>query len=208
MGDAENLPFDDASFDVVTNLESSHTYPDIRAFLGQVRRVLRPGGWFLHTDLLAGAALDGGEGASSPRSGSPRSPTARSRANVLASCDEVAENRTEAFGAADATIDNFLAIPGSPVYEQMASGAWEYRIVRSRLARMTSTRVDAWMLPVVPGAADDPAFVAVIGTDDAARISRLGRRADHDRAVCARVAARAAIGRRLGIPAAQRAARR
>ena len=68
---------------------------------------------------------------------------------------------------------------------------------------MTSTRVDAWMLPVVPGAADDPAFVAVIGADDAARISRLGRHADRDRAVCARVAARAAIGRRLGIPAAR-----
>ena len=44
VGDAENLPFDDASFDVVTNLESSHTYPDMRAFLGEVRRVLRPAG--------------------------------------------------------------------------------------------------------------------------------------------------------------------
>ena len=132
VGDAENLPFDDASFDVVTNLESSHTYPDMRAFLGQVRRVLRPGGWFLHTDLLAGQrwmevkAILAALGFTTV---SDREITA----NVLASCDEVAENRTEAFGARDATIDNFLAIPGSPVYEQMASGAWEYRIVRSRL---------------------------------------------------------------------------
>ncbi len=30
-------------------------------------------------------------------------------------------------------IDNFLAVPGSPVYEQMHSGAWEYRIVRAHL---------------------------------------------------------------------------
>ena len=132
VGDAENLPFDDASFDVVTNLESSHTYPDMRAFLREVTRVLRPGGWFLHADLLAGqrwmevkailAAL-----------GFTTVADREITANVLASCDEVAENRTGAFGARDATIDNFLAVPGSPVYEQMASGAWEYRIVRSRL---------------------------------------------------------------------------
>jgi SAM-dependent methyltransferase len=54
VGDAEHLPIDEASCDVVTNLESSHTYPDMRAFLGEVRRVLRPGGWFLHGDLLPG----------------------------------------------------------------------------------------------------------------------------------------------------------
>lgn len=53
VGDAEHLPFEDASFDAVTNAESSHTYPDLRAFLAEVRRVLRPGDWFLHTDLLA-----------------------------------------------------------------------------------------------------------------------------------------------------------
>jgi phthiocerol/phenolphthiocerol synthesis type-I polyketide synthase E len=52
-------------------------------------------------------------------------------ANVLASCDEVAANRAQAFGGRDAMIDNFLAVPGSPVYEQMKSGAWQYRIVRA-----------------------------------------------------------------------------
>jgi hypothetical protein len=29
-------------------------------------------------------------------------------------------------------IDNFLAVPGSMVYEQMRSGAWDYRILRAR----------------------------------------------------------------------------
>jgi hypothetical protein len=29
-------------------------------------------------------------------------------------------------------MDNFLAVPGSTVYEQMRSGAWEYRILRAR----------------------------------------------------------------------------
>jgi hypothetical protein len=52
-------------------------------------------------------------------------------ANVLASCDEVAANRTKAFGESSEAIDNFLAVPGSAVYEQMRSGAWEYRIMRA-----------------------------------------------------------------------------
>jgi len=132
VGDAEHLPCDDASFDVVTNLESSHTYPDIRAFLGEVRRVLRPGGRFLHADLLAGARWAEvrallevlGFTIESDREITP---------NVLASCDAIAADRTAAFEEHSATMDNFLAVPGSPVYEQMASGAWEYRIVRSRL---------------------------------------------------------------------------
>jgi hypothetical protein len=28
-------------------------------------------------------------------------------------------------------IDNFLAVPGSAVYEQMSTGAWQYRILRA-----------------------------------------------------------------------------
>jgi len=45
VGDAERLPFPDDSFDVVINIESSSTYPDIRAFYQQVFRVLAPGGY-------------------------------------------------------------------------------------------------------------------------------------------------------------------
>jgi len=50
---------------------------------------------------------------------------------VLHSCDDVAANRTKAFGGKDAMIENFLAVPGSTVYEQMQSGAWEYRLLRA-----------------------------------------------------------------------------
>jgi len=51
--------------------------------------------------------------------------------NVLASCDKVAATRAQAFGNGGAAIDNFLAVPGSMVYEQMRTGAWEYRILRA-----------------------------------------------------------------------------
>lgn len=50
-GDAEQLPFPDESFDVVINVEAGHLYPHFRTFLAEVSRVLRPGGYFLHTDL-------------------------------------------------------------------------------------------------------------------------------------------------------------
>jgi SAM-dependent methyltransferase len=50
-GDAEELPFPDTSFDAVLNVESSHCYPDMRRFLSEVHRVLRPGGILLFADL-------------------------------------------------------------------------------------------------------------------------------------------------------------
>jgi ubiquinone/menaquinone biosynthesis C-methylase UbiE len=50
-GDAENLPFDDESFDVVLNVEASHCYPHFPRFLAEVVRVLRPGGYFPYADL-------------------------------------------------------------------------------------------------------------------------------------------------------------
>jgi ubiquinone/menaquinone biosynthesis C-methylase UbiE len=51
QGDAESLPLPDESFDAVLNVESSHCYGSMPAFLRQVRRVLRPGGQFLFADL-------------------------------------------------------------------------------------------------------------------------------------------------------------
>jgi SAM-dependent methyltransferase/acyl carrier protein len=130
VGDAERLPFDDGTFDAVTNIESSHTYPNLRAFYAEVARVLASGGLFLYTDLLPVQrwmevrALLGPLGLAirDERHITP---------NVLASCDEVAATRALAFGGGGAMIDNFLAVPGSMVYEQMRSGAWEYRIVRA-----------------------------------------------------------------------------
>ncbi|TAJ90442.1 class I SAM-dependent methyltransferase [Reyranella sp.] len=51
QGDAERLPFTDASFDSVINVESSFCYPSIDRFLAEVKRVLRAGGHLHYTDL-------------------------------------------------------------------------------------------------------------------------------------------------------------
>lgn len=50
-GDAQNLPFPDATFDAVVNVEASHCYPSFPRFLQEVFRVLRPGGDFAYTDF-------------------------------------------------------------------------------------------------------------------------------------------------------------
>jgi SAM-dependent methyltransferase len=51
-GNACALPLPDASADVVLNVESSHCYSDLDAFVAEVRRVLRPGGVFCLTDII------------------------------------------------------------------------------------------------------------------------------------------------------------
>jgi ubiquinone/menaquinone biosynthesis C-methylase UbiE len=50
-GDAENLPFDDNTFDAVINVESSHCYGNMKSFLNEVCRVLKKGGHFSWVDL-------------------------------------------------------------------------------------------------------------------------------------------------------------
>jgi SAM-dependent methyltransferase len=49
-GDAEKIPLADAAVDAVINLESSHCYGSMMQFLSEVRRILRPGGYFLFSD--------------------------------------------------------------------------------------------------------------------------------------------------------------
>lgn len=57
-GDAENLPFDDQSFDIILNVESSHCYGSMSDFLAQVKRVLKPGGYFMFADFRNLKQLD------------------------------------------------------------------------------------------------------------------------------------------------------
>ena len=57
-GDAENLPLANASVDAIVNIESSHCYGSMKKFVGQVHRVLRPGGYFLFADLRPSDAID------------------------------------------------------------------------------------------------------------------------------------------------------
>lgn len=50
-GDAQDINFPDESFDVVVNVEASHSYAAPEKFFAEVKRVLKKGGHFLTTDF-------------------------------------------------------------------------------------------------------------------------------------------------------------
>lgn len=51
QADSEALPLNDASFDIINNVESSHLYPRLEYFFSEVVRVLAPGGYFCYADI-------------------------------------------------------------------------------------------------------------------------------------------------------------
>ena len=53
VGDCENLPFDENSFDVIICSNSFHHYPNPQMFFDSVERVLRPGGRLILQDYTA-----------------------------------------------------------------------------------------------------------------------------------------------------------
>jgi ubiquinone/menaquinone biosynthesis C-methylase UbiE len=53
QGDVENLPFEDATFDIVTSRLSAHHWPNPRKALSEFARVLKPAGRFILSDVVA-----------------------------------------------------------------------------------------------------------------------------------------------------------
>ena len=51
IGNAEQLPFEDGKFDIITNSIAFHHYSNPELFLMEVFRVLKPGGQFLLMDV-------------------------------------------------------------------------------------------------------------------------------------------------------------
>jgi SAM-dependent methyltransferase len=129
VGDAQALPFPNAVFDVVTNVESSHCYPDVIAFYREVARVLVRGGRFLYADLLATASLPTRRKALEA-CGLVTEVERDVTQNVLASCDLVATRRREAFATDREELTDFLGVPGSAPYENLRAGVATYVIWR------------------------------------------------------------------------------
>ncbi len=53
IADAESMPFEDESFDLVTCRIAPHHFPDIAMFLSEASRVLKPGGVFALVDNVS-----------------------------------------------------------------------------------------------------------------------------------------------------------
>jgi SAM-dependent methyltransferase len=131
VGNAEQLGFADASFDAVLNVESSHCYGDLGAFVREVRRVLRPGGHFLYADFRSRdelAAWRAGLLAAGLRLLVERDITPGVVA-ALEADDERKRGLIEAQVARPLrrAVGRFAGLRGTALYDEFRSGALVYR---------------------------------------------------------------------------------
>lgn len=133
-GNAEALPCEDDSIDAIVNIESSHCYGSMPAFLGEVRRVLKPGGVFLYADLHAGANVDEWR-AQLLDSGLRLATETDITPNVLAALDLDHDRKSALIrrlipGPLLNSFGNFAGLRGSSIYEGFRTGRLTYRAFR------------------------------------------------------------------------------
>jgi ubiquinone/menaquinone biosynthesis C-methylase UbiE len=130
VGDAERLPFRDGSFDAVLNVESSHCYGRFSAFLGEVRRVLRPDGRFLYADFRPREEVASWR-ASLAAAGFAIEAESDLRPGVVAALEADDESKRELIGRlVDRPLRNvfreFAALRGSELYQLLRDGRLAY----------------------------------------------------------------------------------
>ena len=135
-GDAEALPFPEASFDAVLNVESSHCYGSMERFLAEVRRVLRPGGVFLHADLRESKMVNTWRDQLC-RSGMVIERDIDIVHEVLRALDADNDRKHSLIGALvprflRGAFADFAGMKGTILYEGFRSGAFAYRCFRLR----------------------------------------------------------------------------
>ncbi len=129
-GDAEAMPFEDESFDVVLNVESSHCYPHMDKFLTEVRRVLRPGGRFLFCDLRLGGTLPNLEKQLAD-SGLKITQQTDITPNIVEALDRINERKEKAIEQSvpwyvRSAFRDFAATKGTIAYEAFRTGSGSY----------------------------------------------------------------------------------
>jgi ubiquinone/menaquinone biosynthesis C-methylase UbiE len=128
-GNAEQLPFDAATFDAVLNVESSHCYPSFERFVHEVARVLRPGGYFLFADLRVRSELPAiREQLASvfAIAEEERMTPNVFRALQLSNARRQALIRAEVPAILRRAVRNFVAVEGTVAFDALRSGDLEY----------------------------------------------------------------------------------
>jgi ubiquinone/menaquinone biosynthesis C-methylase UbiE len=131
IGDAENLPLSDNSVDAVVNVESSHCYPSFNKFLGEVQRVLRPGGHFLYADFRERTNVEAWR-KSLQDSGLDLLRETEITAHVVSALEQDDERKLRLINRIvpqplRASFLDFAAVRGSVLFEGFQSGEFSYR---------------------------------------------------------------------------------
>ncbi|MEO8175933.1 MAG: class I SAM-dependent methyltransferase [Sphingomicrobium sp.] len=132
-GSALDLPFPDASFDVVLNVEASNDYGDLPRFFAEVARVLKPDGLFAYTDSFrAGRAKAMQEALAAAGFTAEFTDVT---ANVAEACRldsarrrDLIRRKAPLFGRLlfGRQLNNYAALEGSHKYRQFAEGRRSY----------------------------------------------------------------------------------
>lgn len=130
LGDAESLQFADNSFDAVINVESSHCYQHPSKFLAEVKRVLRPNGYFLFTDFRPQEAVADTQ-QQLLDAGLTLIRSENITANVCASMELEHQRKVEIIERQVPFVfrwlaSYFAAAKGTPMYEGLRTGELEY----------------------------------------------------------------------------------
>ena len=130
QGDAESLPFPDATFDAILNVESSHCYGSMEKFLSEVHRALKPGGYFLWTDMRPHAEREAVR-AQFRAAGFEMRQETNITPNVVLALDQVKDRKQSTISKyvpkyLMPTFEDFAGVPGTRVYESLKRGDVEY----------------------------------------------------------------------------------
>lgn len=132
-GSALELPFPDACFDVLLNVEASNDYPDRDKFFSEVARVLKPDGVFLYTDSFRTRNVD--EVKQALRAAGFEGKFDDITANVAEACRLDSARRRDVIRSRAPLIaklflgkqlDNYAAVEGSRKYDAFREGRRTY----------------------------------------------------------------------------------
>lgn len=129
-GNAQDLPFQKNSFDVVYNVESSHCYGDMSKFVSEVFRVLKNGGNFCWTDFRDEETMEKTEKIFT-NSGFSIASKKEITQEVIQALDMINDTKKERISklvprTIRRSFETFAGVQGTPVYESFKSGKLRY----------------------------------------------------------------------------------
>ena len=130
QGDAEELPFEDNSFDAVINVESSHCYGNMPKFVREVSRILKPGGHFSWVDIRGSNTVADTENAFKIPELSLIHESVITP-NVIKALDEIHDRKTEMINIhvpkwIQPAFRDFAGVKNSKIYNAFKDGATVY----------------------------------------------------------------------------------